>query len=156
MARGGPGDAVGEPPRADEEPVDSLVCRGTENRQVGLPGLRLQRVKAAMRVCIFVDGENFRTTLRKRLGDRAEPEYVPNELNLLPLFESLAKRAVQHEHNRFIRVYWYVAERVEWTSPGGLSPEQVDERVRVANELLQKQHEQQRDIARRTARIEFR
>lgn len=85
------------------------------------------------RVCIFVDGENFRRTivsLFKKTFNQAE--YLPKRAKWDDFFDWLSAKHFAYPgspntHNR-IRTYWYVIEQLDifpWSFPKPDSPEKI-------------------------------
>ena len=67
-----------------------------------------------LRVCVFVDGENFRYAIvdlfHPHLFNRAD--YLPGAANWAEFFDDLVARATDNEGLR-VRTYWYVIDQVD-------------------------------------------
>jgi len=59
-----------------------------------------------MRVCVFVDGENFRHSIVELFPSFNEADYLPNG-DWAKLFDWIVEKSIEGEGNR-IRTYWYV------------------------------------------------
>lgn len=66
------------------------------------------------RVCVFVDGENFRHAIEDLLrGDFNGDEYLPKKALWAEFFDHLVERASTNSGNRF-RTYWYVIKHLDF------------------------------------------
>jgi len=66
-----------------------------------------------MRVCVFVDGENFRHSIVELFPDFKQEDYLPKSANWAKLFDWIVKGAV--EDGERIRTYWYVIESLNFS-----------------------------------------
>jgi uncharacterized LabA/DUF88 family protein len=65
------------------------------------------------RVCIFIDGENFRKSIVK-LFERFRPEdYLPRQAKWADLFDFLIDRTTKDGER--VRTYWYVIKQLDFT-----------------------------------------
>jgi hypothetical protein len=64
------------------------------------------------RVCVFVDGENFRHTICNLFTDFDRSGYLPRSADWAKLFDSLV-REVSADGER-VRTYWYVVEHMDF------------------------------------------
>src|SRR5262245_4159435 len=65
-----------------------------------------------MRVCVFVDGENFRHNIR-RLFPTEFTDYLPKQARWADFFDWLVTSACGAQARRF-RTYWYVLQHVDF------------------------------------------
>ncbi|MCH8209165.1 MAG: NYN domain-containing protein [Nitrospinae bacterium] len=67
-----------------------------------------------MKVCVFIDGENFRHNLSGVFGnDFAKTDYLPQRAKWAEFFDWLVLSAFGEQAERF-RAYWYVIESVSY------------------------------------------
>ena len=66
----------------------------------------------ADRVCIFVDGENFRHSIASLFSRFNRSDYLPKSANWTALFDWIVKEAT--DDGLRIRTYWYVIEYVDF------------------------------------------
>ena len=64
------------------------------------------------RVCVFVDGENFRHSIVKLFDGFHQNEYLPKKANWESLFEWIVSQSV--ESGERIRTYWYVIQMLDF------------------------------------------
>lgn len=68
------------------------------------------------RICIFVDGENFRHTIVKLYKDFRKWEYLPKEADWAGFFDYLAEGNLPNvAAPKRLRTYWYVTEAVDFS-----------------------------------------
>ncbi len=65
------------------------------------------------KVCIFVDGENFRHAIVSLLQNFNQQDYLPREANWRGLFDWLAQEASDSNCER-VRTYWYVVQDIDF------------------------------------------
>ena len=63
------------------------------------------------RVCVFVDGENFRHSIVKLFLDFSNDDYLPSDANWGELFNWFVQQAC--DGGRRVRTYWYVVENLD-------------------------------------------
>lgn len=89
-----------------------------------------------MKVCVFVDGENFRYTLRHLFGSQMKKnDYLPRSAKWVEFFDYLVEQATGGKGTR-LRTYWYVVRHVD-IYPGYI-PSQHNDPVKL--EELSRQH----------------
>ncbi len=66
-----------------------------------------------MRVCVFVDGENFRHSIVKLFPEFPQQHYLPKQANWTELFNWIVSKCTDEEGER-IRTYWYVIKSVDF------------------------------------------
>lgn len=66
-----------------------------------------------MRVCIFVDGENFRHSIVELFDNFHQEDYLPKRANWTNLFDWLVKEAVIGGER--VRTYWYVVQSLTYS-----------------------------------------
>lgn len=66
-----------------------------------------------MKVCVFVDGENFRHSICDLYPEFKKEEYLPKKADWGALFDWIVEKAVPGGER--IRTYWYVIEKVSYT-----------------------------------------
>ena len=66
----------------------------------------------AERVCIFVDGENFRHSIGSLFSDFQPSDYLPKSADWTSLFDWIVKEATGDGVR--VRTYWYVIESVDF------------------------------------------
>jgi len=65
------------------------------------------------RVCIFVDGENFRKSIVKLFNNFHQKDYLPRQAQWANLFDFLMNNTTKNAER--IRTYWYVIEYLDFT-----------------------------------------
>ncbi len=65
-----------------------------------------------MKVCVFVDGENFRHSIVELFPQFKQEDYLPKSADWTSLFDWIVQSAV--ENGERIRTYWYVIESIEF------------------------------------------
>ena len=91
-----------------------------------------------MKACVFVDGENFRHSIKRVFQDTFEQkDYLPKNARWSDLFDSIVARASNGEAKR-LRAYWYVIDSLDpW--PRKLPPlSEAGEWVGRHKELIEK------------------
>jgi len=81
------------------------------------------------KVCVFVDGENFRKSIEKLFAAEFDKrDYLPKNADWARLFDWVVKEAFNNDGKRF-RTYWYVLQYIDFcpnkfphadVNPGGL------------------------------------
>ena len=66
----------------------------------------------ADRVCIFVDGENFRYSIGNLFPNFQRSDYLPKSADWTGLFDWIVKQAT--DDGKRVRTYWYVIESVDF------------------------------------------
>jgi len=67
----------------------------------------------SQRVCIFVDGENFRHSIVNLFAaEFSQDDYLPQKAKWESFFDSLVKKA--DNDGKIIRTYWYVIEEIDF------------------------------------------
>ena len=66
----------------------------------------------ADRVCVFVDGENFRHSIGNLFSNFQRSEYLPKSANWTDLFNWIVREAT--DDGIRVRTYWYVIESVDF------------------------------------------
>ncbi|ADE39476.1 NYN domain-containing protein [Candidatus Puniceispirillum marinum] len=71
------------------------------------------------RVCIFVDGENLRFTIKNLFSPKFfnHKEYMPIDTNWDQFFDNIAIKALPDYRVKRIRTYWYVIDKVGFYPP---------------------------------------
>ena len=64
------------------------------------------------RVCIFVDGENFRHSIRGLFSEFNPNDYLPKRADWTQFFDWIANRLSASPHR--VRTYWYVVRHLEF------------------------------------------
>ena len=64
------------------------------------------------RVCIFVDGENFRKSIVKLFADFDQKDYLPRQATWASLFDFLTATTTKGAER--IRTYWYVIKHIDF------------------------------------------
>ena len=64
------------------------------------------------RVCIFVDGENFRHSIRGLFSEFDPSDYLPRQAAWTQFFDWIAGRLSDSPHR--VRTYWYVVRHLEF------------------------------------------
>jgi len=64
------------------------------------------------RVCIFLDGENFRHSIVRLFEAFKKADYLPSQADWANLFQYMVRRA--HPDGELVRVYWYVIELLDF------------------------------------------
>ena len=80
------------------------------------------------RVCIFVDGENFRHSIVQLFENFDQADYLPKKANWADLFEWLVSR-VSPGADR-IRTYWYLIESLDFFPYNLPKPEKEPEKLK--------------------------
>jgi len=80
------------------------------------------------RVCVFVDGENFRWSLVDLFETFNKADYLPKAADWNALFEWLVDQATAATGIRS-RTYWYVVESVDFSPWGFPSPQQEPDKL---------------------------
>jgi uncharacterized LabA/DUF88 family protein len=80
------------------------------------------------RVCVFVDGENFRHAIINLFGQFDPNDYLPKKANWDGLFDAIVSK-VEPEGER-IRTYWYVIELLDFFPYKFPSPESHPDTLR--------------------------
>lgn len=75
------------------------------------------------KVCIFVDGENFRHSIRGLFPEFNSSDYLPKRADWTQFFDWIAGRISESPHR--VRTYWYVVRLLEFF-PFGLNRLQHD------------------------------
>lgn len=65
-----------------------------------------------MKVCVFVDGENFRHSIVELFTEFHQEDYLPKSANWTSLFDWIVNSAV--ENGERIRTYWYVIQSLDF------------------------------------------
>jgi hypothetical protein len=65
----------------------------------------------AERVCVFVDGENFRHSVVDLFPSFRQQDYLPRNANWQELFDWIVQQA--SDDGRRVRTYWYVVEHLD-------------------------------------------
>jgi len=65
-----------------------------------------------MKVCVFVDGENFRHSIVELFTEFQQEDYLPKSANWTSLFDWIVSSAV--ENGERIRTYWYVIQSMDF------------------------------------------
>jgi len=72
----------------------------------------------AKKVCIFVDGENFRHSIQELfIGLPNLDEYIPKEARWTEFFDWLVEQTSDYETER-LRTYWYVVQHIDYRPYG--------------------------------------
>lgn len=67
------------------------------------------------KVCIFVDGENFRHSICDVFeGEFDQSEYLPRNADWTEFFDYLVSKIVSHNTIQRLRAYWYVIQFVDY------------------------------------------
>jgi len=64
----------------------------------------------AKRVCVFVDGENFRHSIVELFEQFDKDDYLPKEADWNSLFDYFVDRATSGSERERVRTYWYVVQ----------------------------------------------
>ena len=89
-----------------------------------VPAADILRQPSAMdRICIFVDGENFRHSICGLFPEFKRSDYLPKKAEWTQFFDWIASRLSGSPHR--VRTYWYVVRHLEFT-PYGLNRLQHD------------------------------
>jgi hypothetical protein len=96
---------------------------------------------SAMRVCVFVDGENLRHSIVDLFETFDQREYLPKSAQWGNLFDSFVEAATDAKGER-LRTYWYVVDDVDpvpWRVPDSTGSAQELKRLAWGNDLLKRQ-----------------
>ncbi len=66
------------------------------------------------RVCVFVDGENFRHSITGLFDDFKESDYLPKNARWQDFFDWLVKEVCGDGTVERVRTYWYVIESIDF------------------------------------------
>lgn len=85
------------------------------------------------RVCIFVDGENFRHSIVGLFATFNPDDYLPKSARWSDFFNWIAKIALQDENHERVRTYWYVVAELSCLPyrPGSLLKQGDVEKMRT-------------------------
>jgi uncharacterized LabA/DUF88 family protein len=91
-----------------------------------------------MKVCVFVDGENFRHSVVELFPDFHQENYLPKLANWAELFDWIVK--VADESGERIRTYWYVIDGLDFYPRRIYRPNQLQnlDKKKALQELLSK------------------
>lgn len=89
------------------------------------------------KVCVFVDGENFRHSIVDLFEDFQSKDYLPKKANWSDFFNHLVEMAVPGPAYRF-RTYWYVIEFMDFAPQ--LPKNDSDRRKSFARYIKKHQH----------------
>lgn len=93
------------------EDVDRAIIPGRE--AACLPLYRIQEsYSMSDRVCVFVDGENFRHSIVDLFTDFNQKDYLPENANWEELFDWFVDKVTDHGDR--VRTYWYVVEHLDF------------------------------------------
>lgn len=67
----------------------------------------------AKRVCIFVDGENFRNSIVELFPTFKQHDYLPKTADWSKFFDFLSKE-IGGENSERMRTYWYVVQNIDF------------------------------------------
>jgi hypothetical protein len=81
-----------------------------------------------VRVCIFVDGENFRHSIVDLFPRFSQNEYLPKNAEWTQLFDWIAASSTA-DHQR-VRTYWYVIRTIDFYPYHYPDPTKEPERLR--------------------------
>ena len=92
-----------------------------------------------MKVCVFVDGENFRHSIVELFSPQFQQEdYLPKSANWTSLFDWIVESAV--ESGERIRTYWYVIKSLDFFPWGFPDPTKSTDPMKVKEELQKLQN----------------
>ena len=86
-----------------------------------------------MKVCVFVDGENFRHSIVELFTEFHQEDYLPKTANWTNLFDWIVKIAV--ENGERIRTYWYVIQSLDFFPYRFPNPPKSDDPERAWEQL---------------------
>jgi uncharacterized LabA/DUF88 family protein len=84
-----------------------------ERREVACLSLfHFAKVSMSKRVCIFVDGENFRHAILDLFDEFAPTDYLPHNAQWEKIFDWLVLKT--DTDGKIVRTYWYVIEEIDF------------------------------------------